>query len=229
VDTIITISGADKAGASAQILTFLVRQGYGLKDHQITQAPSGSRHLKIRFDHTELDRTRLAAEIKSLNQAYSVVQAPGQSATDLVKEMAGKFPDIAQLVQEYGASFGSESRDQGLFEAGKKIGAFNYAREWAFGNPLKMPQALRRALLPALNKMSKLEATDTDISFLDSRFCATGAQVHCCEFLSGFMRGFLDASPTTKDTKVQKVGCAATGAAQCRYAIVYDVRSEGGN
>ena len=39
METVITISGADKSGASARILTFLARKGYGLKGYQIMEAP----------------------------------------------------------------------------------------------------------------------------------------------------------------------------------------------
>jgi hypothetical protein len=86
-------------------------------------------------------------------------------------------------------------RNQALFEAGKKTGAFVYTRDWSLGHPLKMPYALRRALVPALDKMCKIEATDSEVTLLDARFCATGALIHCCEFVSGFIQGFLGASP----------------------------------
>lgn len=219
MDTVITISGTDKSGASARILTFLARKGYDLKDYRITRSPSGSAQLSIKLDPAQLDHARLAAELGSLDPAYCVVQAPEQSMAALLKAMTAQFPDIAGLVRAYGASLSSELRDQALFNAGKRTGAFIYARDWSFGHPLRMPLALRRALLPALEKMIEVRGTDTEITLLDPRFCGTGAEVHCCEFLSGFMQGFLGASPATKNAKVQKSGCAATGALHCRYSI----------
>jgi predicted hydrocarbon binding protein len=217
-DIDITLGGTDQSGASARILTFLARKGYNLKGYQITKTAAGST-LKIKLDPAQLDHARLAADIKSLNPAYCVIQAPILSGAELLKALAGRFPDIDALVQAYASSLTGEAREQGLFEAGKKTGAFVYARDWSLGSPLKMPHALRRALLPALKKMCKVEATDTEVTLLDARFCATGALIHCCEFVSGFMQGFLGASPATKDIKVQRAGCAATGALNCRYAI----------
>lgn len=217
-DIDITIGGTDKSGASAQILTFLARKGYDLKDYRITKTAAGSA-LKIRLDLAQLDHAQLAADIKSLDPAYTVVEGPVLSGPDLLKALAGQFPDIAVLVQAYASSLTGEMREQGLFETGKKTGAFVYTRDWSLGHPLKMPHALRRALVPALKKMCKVEATDTEVMLLDARFCATGALIHCCEFVSGFMQGFLGAGPATKDIKVQRAGCAATGARHCRYAI----------
>ncbi len=219
MDTVITISCTDKSGASAQILTFLARKGYEPRDYHITKTPSGSTQLKVKLDLAQLDHARLALDIRSLNPAYTIVEEPAQSGPGLLKMLAGQFPDIASLVQAYAASLAGEMRDQALFEAGKKTGAFIYARDWSLGHPLKMPQALRRALVPALEKMSTLEEGEMQVTFLDPRYCATGAQAHCCEFLSGFMQGFLGASPATKDVKVQKAGCAATGALHCRYGF----------
>jgi hypothetical protein len=216
-DTDITIGGTDQPGASAQILSFLARKGYDLKDYRIAKTAAGST-LKIKLDLTQLDHARLAADLKSLNPAYIVIEGPASGAA-LLKTLAGQFPKIAALVQAYAGSFTSEMRDQGLFEAGKKTGTFVYTRDWSLGHPLKMPHALRRALLPALKQMCNVEALDNEVILLDPRFCATGALIHCCEFVSGFMQGFLEASPATKDLKVQRAGCAATGALRCRYAI----------
>jgi hypothetical protein len=234
VDSIITISGADKAGALARILTFFVQKGYRVKGQQISESPAGSRILKIRLDLAQVDRDRLAAELKTLNPDYNVVgvgfdgtddgsdkkpQTAAQSASSLIKQMASQFPDIAGLVQVYGASFSTEARNQALFEAGRKIGAFNYAKEWSFGSPLKMPLALRRALVPALEKLAKVEASDTEVRLTDGPYCGAGAEIHCCEFLGGFMQGFLDAGPATKNTKVKKAACRAQGHAHCGYTL----------
>jgi hypothetical protein len=217
-DIDITLGGTDQSGASARILTFLARKGYNLKGYQITKTAAGST-LKIKLDPTQLDHAQLAADIKSLNPAYCVIQAPILSGTELLRALASQFPDIAALVQAYASSLTGETLYQGLFEAGKKTGGFVYNRDWSLGAPLKMPHALSRALVPALKKMCKVEVLDNQIVLLDARFCATGALIHCCEFVSGFMQGFLAASPATKDTKLQRVGCAATGALRCRYAI----------
>jgi hypothetical protein len=215
----ITIGGTGKSGASSEILLFLRRKGYDLKDYRLTTTSSGPA-LIIRLDPRQLDHAQLAADIKSLDPAYTVVvDGPVLSGPDLLKSVASRFPDIAALVQAYAASLTSETRDQGLFEAGKKVGAFIYTRDWSFGSPLKMPHALRRALVPALDKMCTVEATNAEVTLLDPRFCATGALPHCCEFVSGFMQGFLRASPATKEVEVQKAGCVATRAPRCRYAI----------
>src|SRR2546425_826785 len=129
---------------------------------------------------------------------------------------------VASLVRASGESFGSESRDRELLEAGKKIGAFQYEKEWSFGSPLKMPVALRRTLVPALETLGKVDASDTDVALSDSPFCSTGKSA-CCEFLTGFMQGFLDAGPLTQNTRVHKAECRAKGNPRCTYTFTYDL------
>ena len=218
----ITISGADKSGALARITTLLSRKGYRVTGQQIAQPASGVRLAKLSLDLTQVDRGKLAAEISSLNPEYKLLEVEGgQSGAASIKEMADRYPDIVPLVQAYADSFGAETRDQHLFEAGKKIGAFHYEKEWSFGTPLKMPVALRRSLVPALEKFGKVDATDTHVILPDSPFRGGANQINCCQFVTGFMQGFLDAGPLTTNTRVQKAACRAKGDPHCTYTFKY--------
>jgi predicted hydrocarbon binding protein len=237
METIITLSGADKAGSLARAVVFLTRKGYVVKGQRITELPSGARLLKIRLALAQVDKELLSAEFKALDPEYNVLsvafdgdgasdktaQTPAQSAAALIKEMASQFPHIVALVRAYGGAFGAEAREQALFEAGKKLGGFHYRKEWSFGSPLRMPAALRRALVPAIEKFCAVEATDTQIALPESPFCGAGDQVNCCDFVTGFMQGFLDAGPLSMYTTVQQATCRAKGHTHCTYTVTYKV------
>ena len=234
METVITIRGADKAGSLARILSFLAHKGYGVKGQQITELPSGARLLKFRVSLAQIDKERLGAEIKALNPDYEVVnvafegggsalrtKTPEESAAELIKEMASKFPDLVPLVRAYAGAFDAGARGHALAEAGTKLGRYHYKKDWSFGSPLRMPAALRRALVPALEKFAAVQATDTEIMLPDSPFCGTGEQINCCEFLTGFMQGFLDAGPLSGNSRVEKTACRASGQAHCIYTVAY--------
>jgi predicted hydrocarbon binding protein len=187
------------------------------------ESAAGAKLVKVSLEVSHLDRDKLTADLRSLSPDFGVLSVEGaESAAPSIKEMADRFPDIAPLVQAYGESFGSESRDRELAEAGKKIGAFQYEKEWSFGSPLRMPVALRRTLAPALETLGKVDASDTDVTLSDSPFCGTG-KIVCCEFLTGFMQGFLDAGPLTQNTRVHKAECRAKGDSRCTYTFGYDL------
>jgi predicted hydrocarbon binding protein len=235
--TVITISGADKTGALARIYGFFARKGYGVRGHHLSESSAGAKLLSISVDGARVDREALSAEIKSLSADYAVVSIASEgtdtAATSekkkaslpdagALKEMAARFPDIALLVHNYGDGFGYETRDQELSEAGRKLGAHNYKKEWSLGAPLKMPVALRRTLVPALEKFCEIEATDDQVVLKDSPFCSGTDRLRCCcEFVTGFMQGFLDAGPATKGGRVQKVTCRANGGLHSTYAVKY--------
>lgn len=238
METVITISGADKAGSLAGLVVFLTRKGYIVKGQKLSELPSGARLLKIRLGLAQVDKEKLAAEIKALDPQYNVLsvtfdgdgaaekakaQTPAQAASALIKEMASQFPDIVALVRAYGGAFDLKARGEALFEAGKKIGAFNYRKEWSFGNPLRMPAALRRALVPALEKFARVEATDSQIVLPESPFCGAGGEINCCDFVAGFMQGFLDAGPLSMHTQVEQAACRARGQSHCAYTVAYQV------
>src|SRR5207247_7541558 len=120
-------------------------KGYPLKGQQITESASGAKLVKVSLDISHLDKAKFAAEMKSLSPDFRVVSVEGaQSAAPSIKDIADRFPDIASLVRAYGESFGSESRDRELAEAGKKIGAFQNEKACTFASPLKTPLPAQR-------------------------------------------------------------------------------------
>src|ERR1043165_8555976 len=130
METVITISGADKAGSLAGLVVFLNRKGYAVKGQKITELPSGARLIKVRLGLAQLDKERLSAEIKALDPLYSLLsvtfedgsrgksQSPAQSAADLIREMARQFPGIVMLVRAYGGGAGRPAPRRGQ-EAGR--------------------------------------------------------------------------------------------------------------
>jgi predicted hydrocarbon binding protein len=234
---IVTISGAEKAGAFARIVSFFGRKGYGLRGHQIVEAGAGSKNLVLKLEVERANKEELSVDVKHIDPGYAVVSVafegtdatstdeapePAHPESETVREMSRRFPDITELVRAYGDSLDPKERDRQLFEAGKKVGGVHYSKEWSFGTPLKMPLALRRALVPALENFGKVYATDTNVAMPESPFCPGEPGTCRCEFLAGFMQGFLDAGPLTKETQVQRVTCKAEGGTSCAYTVAYD-------
>jgi predicted hydrocarbon binding protein len=230
--TVITISGADKTGALARLYSFFARKGYGVRGHHVTES-EGGKLLNITIDGVRIDRDALSAEIKDLSADYVVVGVAADAAgapaegrkksqpdASALKEMAARFPDIAALVQRYAEGFDYEMRDQEIFAAGRKLGAHQFRKDWSLGSPLRMPTALRRTLVPALEKICEVEASDEQVVLKDSPFCRGRDRLRCCcEFVTGFMQGFLDAGPGTKDCRVQKTTCRANGGPHSAYSV----------
>src|SRR5258708_23927653 len=97
----ITISGADKSGALARISAFFVRKGYPLKGQQLMESASGAKLVKISLDITQVDKARLAAELKSLSPDFRIVIVEGtqSGSTPSITQTAAPFPHVPPLLQ----------------------------------------------------------------------------------------------------------------------------------
>jgi hypothetical protein len=233
--TVITISGADKTGALARIYSYFARKGYGVKGHHVSESSAGAKLLSISVDGGHIDRDALSADIKGLSPDYAVVsvasegtdtaattrkEKASQADPGALKQMAAQFPDIVALVHKYADGVDYKTRDDELSAAGRKLGAYHYKKEWSLGAPLKMPVALRRTLVPTLEKFCEVDATDDRVVLKNSPFCGGGDRLRCCcEFVTGFMQGFLNAGPGTMGTHVQKVTCAVEGELHSVYSV----------
>jgi predicted hydrocarbon binding protein len=83
-----------------------------------------------------------------------------------------------------------------------------------------MPAAWRRMIVPAVRKFGETKADDKSVTLLDCSFCSSDPTlVSCCEFVTGFVQGLLDAGLYTKGTKVHEVGCKSKGAQGCSFII----------
>jgi len=231
--TVITISGADKTGALARLYSFFARKGYGVRGHHVSDSGSG-KLLSISIDAARIDREALSAEIRELNADYAIVGVAAEGGdtaeaqkkqrkpdATALKEMAASFPKIAELVEKYAEGFDFGVRDEELFAAGKKLGSYHFKKEWSLGALLKMPVALRRTLVPALEKMCEVEASDHEVVVKNSPFCGGDRLRCCCQFVTGFMQGFLDAGPGTAGSHVQKTSCKAQGGPHAAFAVKY--------
>jgi len=117
-----------------------------------------------------------------------------------LKEIAAKFPAVAALVQAYGASFGSDATEQELFER-EKDRAFQYEKGMVLRSPLRhagvCPAA--HAGCRALEAITKVEATDTDIGFPESPALRRRGRLHAAS--SGLHAGISGCRPADCDTR----------------------------
>src|SRR5215467_11315975 len=108
----ITIGGAEKSGALARVSALLRRNGYPLKGQQLVDDPSGAKLIKFAIDALQVDRAKLATELRSLGSEFTLLGIEGASSGSApsLKDIAAKFPDIAPIVQAYGEAFAGDAR-----------------------------------------------------------------------------------------------------------------------
>ncbi len=133
-------------------------------------------------------------------------------------EVVDAFPQVVGPVQRFANSLAGATRREAVFRLGQRTGRREYKRSFSLGSPLKLEPALRRMLVPALRPFAKAVATDSTLSVPDCPFCINlQAAEPCCDFLRGFLQGFLDVNPGTPGLRVAEVRCKACGHAECSF------------
>jgi predicted hydrocarbon binding protein len=134
-------------------------------------------------------------------------------------EVVDAFPQIAGPVQKFANALEGAGRREAVFRLGQRVGRREYKQHFSLGSPLKLDLALRRILVPALRPFAKATAADTTLSVPDCPFCINlRAAEPCCDFLGGFLQGFLDANPATPGLRVRELRCKACGDAECSFS-----------
>jgi predicted hydrocarbon binding protein len=136
-------------------------------------------------------------------------------------EIVDAFPQIVDPVQRFAASFEGAGRREASFRLGQRMGRREYKRSFSLGSPLKLELALRRMVVPALRPFARAEVQDTTLRVPNCPFCINlRAAEPCCDFLGGFLQGFLDAHPGTPGLRVREVQCKACGHAECSFSCL---------
>jgi len=103
---------------------------------------------------------------------------------------------------------------------GFETGKHEYIKEYALGRPLELHPTLKRMLVPELKKFGKSHLDNEMVSLENNVFCEAGSgSSNCCEFIRGFMAGFLDSNKLTKNTSVQKQTCIGEGKQLCLFSF----------
>lgn len=228
---IATILVKKRAGSLSAVALGLSTKGYQLQSQEITEAEFSLQRIRLFLKCTDKNAEQVEKDIQSLGPDIRIekVELEGTSnptvnsvktEKEVLQDIVRAFPDVSEIVRKYGQSLSAETRSKNLFNLGHKIGRATYKRDFALGSPLKMPAAWRRMIVPAVRKFGETKADDESVTLLDCPFCLSDpTSASCCEFVTGFIQGLLDAAPYTKGTKVHEAGCKSKGAQGCSFII----------
>jgi|GEM_PF-878005 len=161
---------------------------------------------------------RPAAPVAGRPAAAADLEARLQAA---LAEVVDAYPQIVGPVQRFANSLEGASRREAMFRLGQRVGRREYKKGFSLGSPLKLDLALRRMVVPALRPFARAEAQDTSLRVPDCPFCINlRAAEPCCDFLGGFLQGFLDANPSTQGLRVKELQCKACGHAECSFSCI---------
>jgi predicted hydrocarbon binding protein len=217
-----------RPGLLAQIVSALVREGCKLERQAVSQAGDPSlQRFTVTVEGPETivhNLPRLLfrfGDVEKQNDGVAAAEPKRADVEAAAQEIVAAFPDVAERVRALARSLPAASRTETLSSLGERLGRREFQRNYALGSPLQLEQALRRMVLPAVRQLAKVELEGSSLRLPACPFCAAPrAEAPGCEFLAGFVRGLLHASPATAGTLVREARCRATGDPFCELVFV---------
>jgi hypothetical protein len=232
VQDTISIVVSRRRGLLTQVVSALVREGCKLRSQEVSDAgdPSLQRFTIIVEGppaalHNLPRLLRPFGEIEQQTHgAPAAAAAPPAELETVMHDIVAAFPEVAERVRAFARSLPAPARAGALATLGERLGRREYQRSYALGSPLKLDQALRRMVLPAIRQLAPLAAAELEGSALRLPACpfcsAPRDESPGCEFLVGFARGLLQASRATAGAAVRETRCRAAGAPCCELVFI---------
>ncbi len=230
MNVIVTILVKESAGVLSAVVLKLSPMGYRLESHKKLAADPGFQRMRLHLRCPSAELAQVERDLRGvqdgiriedieLEKTQSAVDDSARTEKEVLGDIVQAFPEVSPIVRRYGSMLSDAARSKSLFDLGSKTGRATYKRDFALGSPLKMPAAWRRVIVPAVRNFGETKASDDSVTLLNCPFCSSGPEVNCCEFVTGFVQGLLDAGPYTQDRRVRETACKSKGEQGCTFAI----------
>lgn len=222
----------ERSGILLKIYRCLSEAGYTIISNQFGKRKSDSKSfVKLSFDQGTLP---LASSVEgsllniegcldifyeepSLNSQQSTL--PTNISKDKIiaisKEIITNFNNIEKIVKNF--SYHAQNSTADIYHLGTEVGKMIYLREYALGKPLKLEQAIKRMLSEAIKTFGKISFSKNIISIENNVFCNVINPAKQCDFTRGFVTGFIQVSPLTKNVRVNNITCCSQGKNSCSF------------
>ncbi|HKR77418.1 MAG TPA: hypothetical protein VJR95_12205 [Rhodanobacter sp.] len=129
-----------------------------------------------------------------------------------------EYPRILPRLQALDRGVQPGARDATLQLAGRRVGAWLFAREYSLDTGLALDTALPALAVPALHAFADVELQDGRLHIRHSALCS-GDGHSGCGFYGGFLEGLLGPALARRSLAVFPVCCRSFGADECVLAV----------
>ncbi len=194
----------------------------------VAEAPADRSQQQILEDLSEIEGGSIVkltfADSANKKTAAKPAVKPNIQVEDeetALQKMGAAYPDISDIVLAYGSTLDDGEREAKLKSLGQRVGAGVYKRDYSLGSPLKLTASLTRELTPALKQFCDTSVNENSVKLSGNPFCASSNPDHsCCDFVVGFINGFLSSNQAVKDVLVQEVSCGSGSSQKCTFGII---------
>ncbi len=135
-----------------------------------------------------------------------------------LRELEYDYPQIVPQLLALANSVAEAARESSLTLAGRRTGAWVFAREYALDDGLDLREAIEHIGAPALRALVEVDQQGGQLHIHDSPLCTEDGRSGC-SFFSGFLEGLLGPAIAPNGLSIFPVCCRSYGADECVLAI----------
>ncbi|WP_447736588.1 hypothetical protein [Rhodanobacter soli] len=135
-----------------------------------------------------------------------------------LRELEYDYPQIVPQLLALAHSVAKAARESSLALAGRRTGAWVFAREYALDDGLDLREAIEHIGAPALRALVEVDQQGAQLHIHDSPLCTEDGHSGC-SFFSGFLEGLLGPAIAPGGLSIFPVCCRSYGADECVLAI----------
>jgi hypothetical protein len=136
----------------------------------------------------------------------------------MLRELENDYPRIVPQLLALAHAVAEAARESSLVLAGRRTGAWLFAREYALEGGLDLREAIEHMGVPALRALVEVDQQGAQLHIHDSPLCTEDGRSGC-GFFSGFLEGLLGPAIASEGLSVFPVCCRSYGADECVLAI----------
>jgi predicted hydrocarbon binding protein len=165
-----------------------------------------------------IDENQSKAAATTKPRQKPVAAAPNQER--LLQEIGKNYPNVSSQIKAFSESLPEDTRNDQLKQVGNRVGSGIYKRDYSLGSPLKLAATIQRELAPALSEICTTEAHGSSLVINNCPFCADQHHaIAACDFVTGFISGFLEANSAVGTLRVEEVQCGSGVNNICTFSI----------
>lgn len=128
------------------------------------------------------------------------------------------YPRIVPRLLVLDRAVAAGARESSLQLAGRRVGAWLFAREYALDTGLDLDAALAAIGVPALHAFAEIELQGRQLHIRHSPLCAEDGRSGC-GFFGGLLEGLLGPAVAPAGLSIFPVCCRSCGAGECVLAV----------
>ena len=230
-----------RPGTVGRLTGTLSDAGFGFRYHQLWG--HGPEHCQVRLVGEDLgcnlhELRGIILSVEGVEEVLSIAQLDdspvgGEGAAEeppdnaLVNELVWAYPRIREMVADVEREQRPDERIHRLTKLGVEVGTRLSRDDPRLADVASVDQALRDAVVPALEGVAKCKPGEADLTVtssillrqnLDMMYLAVQEPVGCC-FLSGIIMGMLRQGQRLPRTRVTETSCMERGDPFCRFQV----------